>query len=294
MNTRTKDKIIGLLFLGNSILVICVLAGIFGLLVYAAFPGFREISIWRALTGTLWNPTATFDEPTYGLVSMLAGTFLVTLGALLFAVPLGVGTAAFLTDIASDRVREIAKPVIEILASIPSVVIGFFGIVVVGPILARVFHLPNGLCALNGSFLLAVMALPTVISLSEDALKSVPLAYSNASLALGATRWQTLVRVKLQAALSGILAGCLLGMGRAIGETMTVLMATGCAAQMPHGMFSAVRTMTATIAIELGEVPYNTTHYYGLFGVALLLFLITFAINLLSDRVLHKYGKIKL
>ena len=163
----------------------------------------------------------------------------------------------------------------------------------VGPLIAKVFNLYSGLNALNGSILLAIMALPTIISLSEDALKSVPKSYEEASLALGATKWQTIINVKIPAAMSGIIASCMLGMGRAIGETMTVLMATGCAPAMPSGFLDSVRTMTATIAIELGEVPYNTTHYYALFGIGLVLFVITFIINMASDIMLHKYEKVR-
>ena len=172
---------------------------------------------------------------------------------------------------------------------IPSVVVGFLGIVLFGPLIARVFHLGNGLNALNGSLLLAIMALPTIISLSEDALNAVPSAYGEASLALGASRWQTLVRVQIPAALSGIIAAIMLGMGRAIGETMTVLMATGNARAFPHGLLASVRTMTANIAIELGEVPYYTTHYYALFGIGLVLFLMTFVVNMVADIILRKY-----
>jgi phosphate transport system permease protein len=213
-------------------------------------------------------------------------------GALIIAIPIGVGAAAYLSDVASSRTREIAKPIIEILAGIPSVVIGFLGIVLVAPLIAKIFRLQNGLNALNGSILLAIMALPTIISLSEDALKSVPKSFEEASLALGASRWQTIVRVKIPAALSGIIAATMLGMGRAIGETMTVLMATGCAIAMPKSFLQSVQTMTATIAIELGEVPYNTTHYYALFGIGLVLFIITFIVNMISDIVLHKYGRV--
>ncbi|MCK5534280.1 phosphate ABC transporter permease subunit PstC, partial [bacterium] len=212
-------------------------------------------------------------------------------GALLIAIPLGIGTAAYLTDLAGPRVREIAKPIIEILAGIPSVVIGFLGILLIGPFIARLFGLHNGLNAINGSVLLSIMALPTIISLSEDALKSVPKSYTQASLALGATKWQTLVKIKIPAACSGILAACMLGMGRAIGETMTVLMATGCAPAMPKSFLGSVRTMTSTIAIELGEVPYNTTHYYALFGIGLVLFVITFIVNMISDIILHRHER---
>jgi phosphate transport system permease protein len=208
---------------------------------------------------------------------------------MLIAVPIGIGVAAYLSDVAHWRVREIVKPVVEILAGIPSVVIGFLGIVLIGPVLSKIFHTGSGLNAVNGSVLLAIMALPTIISISEDSLNAVPKAYNEASLALGASRWQTLLRVKLPAGLSGIIAAAMLGMGRAIGETMTVLMATGNARAFPHGFLDSVRTMTAGIAIELGEVPYYTTHYYALFAIGLVLFVITFAVNLVADIVLHKY-----
>jgi len=230
---KFKEKLIHGIFFFNGLLVVIVLLGIFALLVFTAIPAFKEISLHEFLFSSNWNPTS-YVKSSYGIVAMLVSTFMVTFGALLIAVPLGIGTAAYLSDVASTRVREIAKPIIEILAGIPSVVIGFLGIVLVGPFIAKVFNLHNGLNALNGSVLLAVMALPTIISLSEDALKSVLKSYGEASLALGATPWQTLVRVKLPAALSGIIASCMLGMGRAIGETMTVLMATGCAPAMPE------------------------------------------------------------
>ena len=288
---KFKEKLIHGIFFFNGLLVVIVLLGIFALLVFTAIPAFKEISLRQFLFSSNWNPTS-YVKSSYGIVAMLVSTFMVTFGALLIAVPLGIGTAAYLSDVASTRVREIAKPIIEILAGIPSVVIGFLGIVLVGPFIAKVFNLHNGLNALNGSVLLAVMALPTIISLSEDALKSVLKSYGEASLALGATPWQTLVRVKLPAALSGIIASCMLGMGRAIGETMTVLMATGCAPAMPESFLGAVCTMTSTIAIELGEVPYNTSHYYALFGIGLVLFIITFLVNMSADIILHRYQKV--
>ena len=262
------------------------------MLVTEALPAFKEIRLGEFLFSAIWNPTATFVNPSYGILSMFVSTLMVSIGALIIAIPLGIGAAAYLSDVATSRVREIAKPVIEILAGIPSVVIGFLGIVLVGPIIAKIFHLSNGLNALNGSILLAVMALPTIISLAEDALNSVPKSFQEASLALGATHWQTLIKVKIPAAASGIIAASMLGMGRAIGETMTVLMATGCAIAMPHSFLQSVETMTATIAIELGEVPYNTTHYYALFGIGLVLFIITFIVNMVSDIVLHRHQKV--
>ena len=288
---RFKDRIIHVYFFINGLVVVVVLLGIFALLVFTSIPAFKEIGLSGFLFNANWNPDS-YVKSSYGILSMLVSTLMVTFGAMLIAVPLGIGAAAYLSDVASPRVREIAKPVIEILAGIPSVVIGFLGIVLVGPLIARIFHLPNGLNAINGSFLLAIMALPTIVSLSEDALKSVPGSYQQASLALGATYWQTLIRVKIPAALSGIIAACMLGMGRAVGETMTVLMATGCAPAMPGSFLDSVRTFSSTIAIELGEVAYDTTHYYALFGIGLALFIITFMVNMASDIILHKYQRV--
>lgn len=291
MSSAARDKVIHVFFFINGMISVIALLGIFGLLLYTSIPAFSEINLWAFLTGADWNPTSYYESK-YGIVPMLVSTLMVTLGALIIAIPLGIGTAAYLSDVASPRTREIVKPIVEILAGIPSVVIGFLGIVLVGPVIAKVFGTSNGLNAINGSILLSVMALPTIISISEDALTSVPQTYDQASLALGATRWQTVIRVKIPAALSGIIAACMLGMGRAIGETMTVLMATGCAPAMPESFLGPVRTLTSSIAIELGEVAYNTTHYYALFALGLVLFVITFLINLISDIVLHRYEKV--
>lgn len=288
---KVQEKLIHAFFFCNGMIAVVILLGVFALLLLTAFPAFKEINIFSFLFGNNWNPTS-FVKEEYGIVPMLMSTFMVTLGSLLIAVPIGIGAAAYLSDVASPRVREVAKPVVEMLAGIPSVVIGFLGIVLVGPFLAKIFHLYNGLNALNGSILLAVMALPTIISISEDALSSVPVAYDQASLALGATRWQTVIWVKVPAALSGIIAACMLGMGRAIGETMTVLMATGCAPAMPESFLGPVRTLTSSIAIELGEVAYDTTHYYALFALGLTLFIITFIVNMISDIVLHRHEKV--
>ncbi len=283
-----KESAIKAFFFTNGVLAIIVLVGIFVVLLYTAIPAFREISPAEFFTKKTWDPTSP-EKPEYGLLSMIVSTLMCTAGALIIAIPIGLGVAAYLSDVAHWRVREIVKPVVEILAGIPSVVVGFLGIVLFGPVIAKIFHTGNGLNALNGSILLAIMALPTIISISEDSLNAVPPAYGEASLALGASRWQTLVRVRIPAALSGIIASIMLGMGRAIGETMTVLMATGNARSFPHGFLDSVRTMTATIAIELGEVPYYTTHYYALFAIGLVLFIMTFIVNLIADGILNKY-----
>jgi len=285
---RLKESAIRAFFFTNGILAVFILIGIFFFLLYTAIPAFREIDIAEFFTSKNWDPTSPVKEE-YGIVSMIMSTFMVTLGALVIAIPVGIGVAAYLSDVAHWKVREIVKPIIEILAGIPSVVIGFLGIVLFGPAIAKVVGVSHGLNALNGAILLAIMALPTIISISEDSLNAVPRAYAEASLALGASRWQTLIRVRIPAALSGITAAVMLGMGRAIGETMTVLMATGNAPAFPKGFLSSIRTLTSTIAIELGEVPYYTTHYYALFALGLVLFVITFVVNLISDIILHKY-----
>ncbi len=283
-----KERAIRAFFFLNGILVVVILAGIFVLLLSSAVPAFREIDLKEFLFGALWDPTSPI-RASYGTLTQIYSTFLVTLGAMILAVPVGLAVAAYLSDVAPGRVREIIKPVVEILAGVPSVVIGFLGIVVLGPALSKLTGESHGLNALNGSILLAIMSLPTIISISEDSLAAVPRSYSEGSLALGGSRWQTLLRVKFPAALSGIIAAVMLGMGRAIGETMTVLMATGNARSFPRGLFNSVRTMTSNVAIELGEVPYFTTHYYALFAIGLVLFLLTFLINLAADRVLRKY-----
>ncbi len=283
-----KESAIKAFFFTNGMLAIIVLIGIFAILLYTAVPAFREIPLKEFFGNKIWDPTSP-EKAEYGLLSMIVSTLMCTAGALVIAIPIGLGVASYLSDVAHWRVREIVKPIVEILAGIPSVVTGFLGIVLFGPIIAKLFHTGNGLNAVNGSFLLAIMALPTIISISEDSLNAVPSAYAEASLALGASKWQTLVRVKVPAALSGIFASFMLGMGRAIGETMTVLMVTGNARSFPHGFLSAVRTMTANIAIELGEVPYFTTHYYALFAIGLVLFIMTFIVNLIADVILNKY-----
>ncbi len=272
------------LLAGAAWVSVLTLAGIFLMLLFNSIRAFQSISPTQFFSIAAWNPAA-YGEATYGIGAMLVSTFLVTMGAMLIAVPLGIGTAAFLSEIASPRVRNILKPAIEMLAAVPSVVIGFLGIVLVAPVLADVFHLPNGLNALNGSILLAVMALPTLISVTEDAIHAVPKDYKEASYALGANRWETLVRVTLPSCTSGILVAVMLGLGRALGETMTVLMATGNATAMPHSFFDPVRTITATVAIEMGEVPSGTPHFYSLFACALVLFLITLFVNMAAERV---------
>jgi len=289
---RLNEILIEKFFLINGLLAILILLSIFSLLFLKGFPAIKELG-WKSFFGSsVWNPNS-YSIPQYGILSLITSTLMVTFGALVIAVPLGVACAAFISQVASPRIREILKPTVEILAGIPSVVVGFLGIILVNPLIAKLFGISNGLNALNGSILLAIMSLPTIISLSEDALRAVPNSYKEASLALGGNDWQTLIRVLVPSALSGIIASIMLGMGRAIGETMTVLMATGNAPALTFNFLDAIQTMTATIAIELGEVPYNTTHYYALFVIGLVLFVMTFVVNLVSDIILQKYQQVE-
>jgi phosphate transport system permease protein len=213
------------------------------------------------------------------------GTFLVTLVAILIALPLGLAVAIYLAELADERTRSYLKPAIELLAGIPSVVYGFFGLVVIVPLIKDLFGLSVGETALAGSILLAIIALPTIITVSEDSIKSTPRALKEASLALGATHWETITRVIVPYAINGISAAALLGVGRAVGETMTVLMVTGNAAVIPHSILVPVRTLSATIAAELGEAPQGGLHYQALFLVGCVLFIVTFAFNLFAEYI---------
>lgn len=282
------DRAFYWIFRSAAILSILILLGIFLMLIVNGAGTFSEVGFGEFLFGKIWNPSAYGDEQ-YGILSMIAGTLLVTLIAMLIAAPLGIGTAAFLSEFAPEKLAAIIKPLIEMLAAVPSVAVGFIGIVFVGPLIAKIFGLNNGLNALNGAILLAVMSLPTVITVAEDAIRAVPESYKEASYALGANRWETLVKVTIPAAISGIIAALILGIGRAVGETMTVLMATGNATAMPYSIFDSVRTMTATIAIELGEVPFQTIHYHSLFAVGAVLFLITLSVNMAAEWIAAGY-----
>ncbi len=261
-----------------------LVALIFLFLLREGLPAFADIPLSN-LFGTEWYPS--FDL--YGTLPLIAGSLLVTLASIVIALPLGVATAVFVREVAPPWARELLKPVIEVLAGIPSVVLGFFGMTVLAPLVREYLGAPTGLTAFTGSVLLAYMSLPTIISIAEDALDNVPKSYRDASLAMGATQWQTIWRVVVPAAKSGIVTAVMLGMGRAIGETMAVMMVTGNAARMPLDLgawFKPVRTMTATIAAEMGEVASGSTHYHALFGIGIILFVLTFLLNLFAARTM--------
>jgi phosphate transport system permease protein len=225
------------------------------------------------------------------VLALVAGTGSVTVLAMALAVPFGLGAAVFVSEFCGPWVKETLKIVIELLAAIPSVVWGFIGISVMNPIIQTVFQVPVGLNVFNGAVLLALMSVPIMVSIGEDALKAVPDSYREAALALGATRWQIVYRVLFPAAKNGLLAAVLLGVGRAVGETMAVLMATGHAINIPRSIFEPVRTLTATIAAELGEASVGSGHYQVLFIIGILLFSITFAVNLIADLVVKGIRK---
>ena len=285
---RRGEVVIEALILLAGISTIIIVALIFFFLLKEGMATFLDIPL-RQLFGTRWYPI----ENQFGLLPLVVGTLLVTLGALIIAVPLGVVAAIYLGEIAPPWLRDILKPLIEILAGIPSIVLGFLGWVALAP-LVQGMGAPTGLTAFTGALLLAYMALPTIISISEDALYAVPKEYRDGALAIGATQWQTIRRVVLPSARSGLVIAVMLGVGRVIGETMAVLMVTGNAANMPPlGLgifFNPVRTMTATIAAEMGEVAQGSLHYSVLFGIGLILFLITFAVNWLAARLVGVTG----
>lgn len=236
--------------------------------------------------GLIWNPLR--EPPEFGIVPLFLGSLVVTITATVIAVPLGLACALFIGEIAPRWLREVLKTGVELLAAIPSIVIGFIGITLLAPFVKQVFHLPTGLTALSGAIALAFMAIPTIVSIMEDAISSVPRTYKEGSFALGATHWQTIYRVIVPAASSGLIAASMLGIGRVIGETMAVMMITGNASVIPHSILQPVRTMTATIAAEMGETVRGSEHYFSLFAVGLVLFSITFAINFLADIIRHR------
>jgi len=286
-----KEKLYKLVFAVLAFSSLMFLVGITIILFTEGLPIFSEIGIMKFILGKHWYPT--YHPPEFGILPLIAASFWVTLGALMVGVPLGVGSALFLSELAGPKIRSILKPLIEILAAIPSIVYGFFGMVIIAPFLQNLFNLPTGLCAFTASLVLGIMSIPIICSLAEDALSFVPSSFREASLALGANRWQTLVKVVIPAAGSGISTAIILGMSRAVGETMTVLMVAGGAAVIPRSFFEPVRPMTATIAAEMGEAAMGSFHYHALFAIGLTLFLVTFFFNIIAEIISRKY-RIKL
>ena len=253
-------------------------------------PIFEKVSVSNFLFGREWYPT--YDPPSYGIWPLIVGTLAVTFCSSVIAIPLGILSAVYISELAPPFLKEILKSVIELLAGLPSVVLGFFGMVVLAPWLQDTFNLPTGLNIVSASLVLALMAVPTISSISEDALYAVPQEFKEASFALGATKHETIAKVVMPAALSGICAAVILGMARAVGETMVVLMVAGGAAAIPESIFDSVRPMPASIAAEMGEAPFRSGHYHALFATGVVLFLMTLVFNLIADYVSEKFKEV--
>jgi phosphate transport system permease protein len=283
------EFVITRLIIASGYSAIVFVALIFFFLLREGLPTLGEVSLPN-LFSTRWYPI----EDYFGILPLITGSLIVTIGAALVAIPFGIGTAIYIAEIAPRWMREILKPLVELLGGLPSVVLGFLGILVFSPWLRVFLDLPTGLTALTGSILLGGIAVPTVVSVAEDALDTVPRSYREGAWALGATKWQTIWRVTLPAARSGVLTGVMLGVGRAIGETMAVMMVTGNAPVLALSLgsiFSPVRTMTATIAAEMGEVASGSVHYHTLFFIGLVLFLISLAVNIAASAVVFRSKK---
>ena len=287
---RRTEKAIRFSFFTIGSASVITLSLIILFLVMEGIPIFSRVSITDFIFGHLWYPTA--DPARFGIFPLIIASLAVTAVASLISVPLGVMTALYLAEIASPRLREVVKPVVELLAALPSVVIGFFGMVVVAPFLQDSLNLAVGLNLFNASLMLAFMSVPTICSISEDAVFSVPKDLKEASLALGATQWETIWRVVVPASISGISTAVILGMSRAIGETMVVLMVAGGAAMIPGSIFDPVRPMPASIAAEMAEAPFRGDHYYALFATGIVLFIFTLAFNLVADQISHRYRQV--
>ncbi|BBO78436.1 phosphate transport system permease protein [Desulfosarcina widdelii] len=253
-------------------------------------PIFKTVSVTDFIFGKYWYPTS--DPADFGIFPLIVASIVVTGVSGVISIPLGVMTAVYLSEIAAPKVGEIVKPIVELLAALPSVVIGFFGMVLVAPFLQRVFGIPTGLNLFNASLMLAFMSIPTICSISEDAIHSVPVALREASVALGATQLQTIFRVVVPASISGISTAVILGLSRAVGETMVVLMVAGGAAMLPQSIFDPVRPMPASIAAEMAEAPVGGEHYYALFATGIVLFLFTLLFNIVADFVAHRYRQV--
>jgi phosphate transport system permease protein len=287
---QNRERVIRFLFFGVALASITTLFLIALFLFVEGIPIFKEVSITDFVFGEYWYPTD--DPPDFGIFPLIIASIAVTVVSSAISIPLGVLTALYLAEGASARVREWVKPVVELLAALPSVVIGFFGMVIVAPALQEILDIPTGLNLFNASLMLAFMSIPTICSLSEDAIFGVPGELKEASLALGATHWETIWRVIFPASISGICTAVILGMSRAMGETMVVLMVAGGATMIPTSLFDPVRPMPASIAAEMAEAPFQSEHYYALFAIAIILFLFTLAFNVIAEQFSHRYRQV--
>ncbi len=284
---RYGDNAVKYFFMAMASTSVIIVALIFFFLFKEGTPFFWKHNVGNLLTAD-WIPVRPEGVvPSFGILPLIVGSLLVTTTATIFCVPLGIFSAVYISKIAGNIEREVLKPFLELLATIPSVVFGFFALVVIVPIVQRIFGLSTGMTAFTGAVILTLMALPTIITISEDSIRAVPQSYRQASLALGATEYQTTWKVIVPSAMSGIIAAVMLGIGRVIGETMAVLMVTGNSRALTFNPLESVRTMTATIAAEMGEVVYGDVHYNALFIIGIVLLLFTFGLNMIAQRFLR-------
>lgn len=284
---RDHDRGVKLVLTAVALVSVAVIFFIIVFTLSNSWTAISDVGLLEFIFGTKWSPS----QDQYGALALILGTVLVTIGAMVIAVPLGIAAAIFLTQVASERIRNILKPICEIFAGIPSVIYGMFGMIFIVPLIVDLFpDQASGACWLAASIVLGIMALPTIISVSDDAIRAVPHSYLEASLAMGATRWETVRKVIIPAAISGISAAVILGIGRALGETMAVIMVAGNAAVIPepfYNIFSLIRTITASIALEMPDLEYGGLHYSALFLLALILMVIVVAVNLFARYIIN-------
>lgn len=288
--TTRKETLVRLVLAGAAGCSLLFLGLIMVFLFIEGLPVLATSSLPEFLFGMDWYPTA--EPPVFGIFPLLAGSIAVTLVSSALAIPLGIMTAAWLAEIAPSLVRRVFKPLVELLAALPSVVVGFFGMVIVAPLLQDMFDADTGLNLCNAALMLAFMSVPTICSVAEDALRAVPVSLREASLALGATKWETTVKVVFPAAFSGLGTACMLGMSRSIGETMVVLMVAGGAGIIPVSVFDPIRPLPAAIAAEIAEAPFRGEHYHALFAIGLVLFMFTLAFNMIAGRIAARAGRV--
>lgn len=289
-NLIISEGIFQFLTLFAALFSIIFLFGIIYSIFREGFGIFQQIGFFKFITSKSWYPT--YEPPEFGIAALIMGSLLVTGLSLIIAIPLGVGSAIYISELAQPKEREILKPFIEILASIPSVIFGLFGMAFLSPFIRKLFHLPTGLNAFTASIILGVMVVPIISSISEDAINAVPKSLREASFALGANKWETIMKVVLPAAKSGVFSSIILGFGRAVGETMVVLMVAGGSNVIPKSIFQSVRPMPSTIAAEMGETVMGSLHFKALFGIGIILFIITLISNLITEGMRRKVVKL--
>ncbi len=286
---KINDTVFYIIVTLASVSSVFILSGIIISIFSQGLKLFKGYNFLYFITGLNWYPV--YDPPEFGIFPIITGSLLITALTIIISLPFSLGTAVYISEIAKPQEKEILKPVIELLASIPSVIYGLFGMAVAAPLIQKIFNLKSGFNAFTASIILGIMIIPIISSISEDAINAVPRNLREASYALGATRWETIIKVVLPAARSGIITSIILGIGRAIGETMVVLMVAGNSAVIPKSIFDSVRPMTSTLASEMGETPVGSEHYYALFAIAAVLFIITLILNFIIELIRESLKK---